>query len=90
MEANRLALQFRAHLLPYIYNGHRSAFDCGVGLLRPMYYEWPELEQAYGMDANGNNVQYMFGPAILFSPVVQAGSTSQVGMGPGLAKKTTW
>jgi hypothetical protein len=23
-EANRQALQFRAHLLPYIYNGHRA------------------------------------------------------------------
>ncbi len=26
-EANRLALQFRAHLLPYIYNGHRAGTD---------------------------------------------------------------
>ena len=37
MEANRLALQLRAHLLPYVYNGHRDAFQTGVGLVRPMY-----------------------------------------------------
>jgi hypothetical protein len=90
MEANRLVLQSRAVLLPYVYNGHRSAFDTGVGLIRPCYYHWPQLDAAYGMDANGNNVQYMFGPSILFSPVVQAGNTSQVAMGPGMAPKMTW
>jgi len=89
-EANRQVLQFRAHLLPYIYNGHRAAFDTGVGLIRPMYYHYPELDAAYGMDADGNNVQYMFGPSILFSPVVTAGDTTQMAMGPGLATKNTW
>jgi len=90
MEANRLALQWRASLLPYVYNGHRAAFDSGVGLIRPMYYHYPELDQAYAMDGNGNSVQYMFGPSILFAPVVVAGDSTQNGMGPGLAQKTTW
>jgi len=90
MEANRLALQQRAFLLPYIYSGHRSAFDSGVGVIRPMYYHWPELDNAYTMDDNGNNVQYMFGASILFSPVVTAGDSSMEGLGPGLATKTTW
>lgn len=90
MEANRNVLQSRAFLLPYIYTGHRSAFDTGVGVVRPMYYHYPELDAAYAMDNAGNAVQYMFGPSILFSPVVQAGDSSQMGMGPGLAQKTTW
>lgn len=90
MEANRQALQFRAHLLPYVYNGHRSAFESGVGIVRPMYYHWPELDLAYAMDAKGNNVQYMFGPSMLFSPVITPGDAAMHGMGPGLAKKTTW
>jgi len=90
MEANRLALQLRANLLPYVYNGHRSAFDTGVGIIRPMYYYFPELDPAYAMDNNGNSVQYMFGPSILFSPVVTAGDATQNGMGPGMASKTTW
>ena len=43
------------------------------------------------MDGNGNGVQYMFGPSILFSPVVTPSTaTGQQGMGPGLAQKTTW
>ena len=90
MEASRLVLQHRAALLPVVYNGHRSAFDTGLGHIRPMYYGWPTLDAAYGMDANGNNVQYMFGPSILFSPVVTPGATNQEAMGPGLATKTTW
>lgn len=84
MEANRLALRMREELVPYIYNGHRSAFETGVGIIIPMYYFFPELDDAYLMDAAANNVQYMFGPSILFSPVVtQADAT-------GLASKSTW
>mmetsp|Transcript_38622 Transcript_38622/g.76005 ORF Transcript_38622/g.76005 Transcript_38622/m.76005 type:complete len:1047 (+) Transcript_38622:22-3162(+) len=90
MEANRGALQFRATLLPYIYNGHRAAFETGVGLIRPMYYHFPENAAAYGMDKDGNNVQYMFGPSIIFSPVVAPSNSSGDGMGAGLAAKTTW
>jgi hypothetical protein len=86
----RSQLQTRAVLLPYIYNGHRAAFDTGLGLLRPMYYPFPELDAAYAMDDHGNSVQYMFGPSILFSPVVTPGDTKQQAMGPGLASKTTW
>jgi hypothetical protein len=89
MEANRLALQLREALLPYIYNGHRSAFDTGVGLIRPMYYDWPEEDNAYAMDDAGNSVQYMFGPSVLFSPVIAAG-IPMLGGTPGPAVKTTW
>lgn len=90
MEANRQTLQARAYLLPYVYNGHRAAFDTGVGLIRPMYYHYPALDAAYGMDDAGNNVQYMFGPSILFSPVVTPGDSTQTGMGAGVATKATW
>ena len=53
MEANRQALQFRGHLLPVVYNGHRAAFETGVGLIRPMYYAYPEHDLAYAMDDQG-------------------------------------
>ena len=35
-EANRVALQLREELLPYIYTASRAAFDTGVGLIIPM------------------------------------------------------
>lgn len=92
-EANRLALQMREELVPYIYTRHRTAFDSGVGIVIPMYYFFPEADLAYAMDANGGNgnpiTQYMFGPSILFSPVTTP-SPNSTGPSPGLATKTTW
>ena len=35
----------RAKRVPYIYTAARLAFDSGVGLVRPMYYEYPSLER---------------------------------------------
>ena len=87
-EANRAALQMREELVPYIYSAQRAAFDTGVGLIIPMYYLFPEIEAAYAMDGLGNNVQYMFGRAILFSPVTAPAAA--YAFGPGLAAKTTW
>lgn len=95
-EANRLALQARETLMPYIYSTHRSAFDSGVGLIQPMYYFFPELPYAYLMDGHGGDstnptwyTQYMFGSSILFSPVTQP-AVPMLGGAPGLASKTTW
>jgi alpha-glucosidase len=86
-EANRVALQLREELVPYIYTHHRAAFDTGVGLIIPMYYFFPELDGAYGMTAT-SNAQYMFGKSILFSPVTSP--AAPYAFGPGLASKTTW
>jgi hypothetical protein len=87
--AIRSAYVARAALLPYIYTQARAAFDSGVGLLRPMYFHYPELPLAYAMNRTGGT-QYMFGPSLLVSPVISAGNASQVGIGPGLAGKATW
>ena len=86
-EANRVALQLREELVPYIYTHARAAFDTGVGLIIPMYYFFPELDGAYGMTATAN-AQYMFGKSILFSPVTAP--AAPYAFGPGLAAKTTW
>jgi len=86
-EANRVALQLREELVPYIYTHHRAAFDTGVGLIIPMYYFFPELDGAYGMTATAN-AQYMFGKSVLFSPVTAP--ATPYALGPGLATKTTW
>ena len=40
------ALRTRAALLPYIYTHARVAFDSGIGLVYPMYYEHPEEDGA--------------------------------------------
>jgi len=63
------AIRLRYQLAPYIYGAARDAYDTGLSIVRPMYYHWPEHEEAYT-----NPSQYMFGNDILVAPV-----TTQVG-----------
>ena len=64
-EANRAAMRRRAELVPYTYTLARAAFDTGLAPLRPLYYEYPEIDQAYAADAAGNFAQYFFGPDLV-------------------------
>ncbi len=43
----RDALKLRYSLAPYIYNAARENYDTGVAMTRPLYYEYPSLEEAY-------------------------------------------
>ena len=63
----REAYRLRYRLAPYIYTAARQAYDTGVCLCRPMYYDWPEEDAAYG-----SINQYMFGDDILVAPVTKA------------------
>lgn len=65
-KAMRAALQHRYELFPYIYSTARQTHETGVSLMRPMYYAWPEEEQAYVFTN-----QYMFGNDMLVSPITQ-------------------
>ena len=56
-EANRAAVVARTELIPYIYTYTAKAYEAGVGLLRPMYYEFPTLDMAYAAAPNGNYSQ---------------------------------
>lgn len=82
--ANRHALQQRARLLPYLYASAREAFDTGVGLIRPMYYESPQCNEAYQAAPDGAFPQYYFGPDFIVSPVVTKSGSN------GLSTKKIW
>ncbi len=56
----REAMRLRYRLAPYIYTAAREAFDTGVSICRPMYYEWPDEDAAYSVTN-----AYMFGRDIL-------------------------
>lgn len=58
-------VNLRYQLMPYIYTAARQAYDTGVSICRPLYYEWPEENEAYRQEG-----EYMFGDDILVSPVV--------------------
>eukprot|EP01012_Entosiphon_sulcatum_P010211 TRINITY_DN1591_c0_g1_i1.p1 TRINITY_DN1591_c0_g1~~TRINITY_DN1591_c0_g1_i1.p1 ORF type:complete len:919 (+),score=202.04 TRINITY_DN1591_c0_g1_i1:26-2758(+) len=85
--AARAAMQAREALIPYIYTQTRIAFDSGLGLLRPMYYDYPTQDDAYLGDGAGNFAQYMFGADILAAPVVRQASSAANG---NLASITFW
>ena len=63
--AIRDTMILRERLVPYMYTEARKTFDSGVPWIRPLYYEYPELEIAYNLPS-----QYMFGDHITVAPVV--------------------
>ncbi len=65
----RDAVRLRYSLFPYIYTAARATYDTGIGMCRPMYYDFPESEEAYTFEG-----QYMFGDNILVAPVTEASS----------------
>lgn len=60
------SIRQRYKLAPYIYTAAREAYDSGVSLCRPLYYDYPEAEEAYAMEYRN---QYMFGSQILVAPI---------------------
>lgn len=76
----RKAMRLRYDLSPYIYTAARQAYDTGVSICRPLYYYWPESDQAYEWKQ-----QYMFGDDILATVICQP-----VDKVTGLAERTMW
>ena len=72
-------VKLRYALMPYIYTAARQAYDTGVSLCRPLYYEWPEEGKAYQFED-----EYMFGDDILVAPVVTPSGAD------GKASRLTW
>lgn len=70
----REAVKLRYALFPYIYTMSRKTYDTGIGICRPLYYEYPQAEEAYKYEN-----QYFFGDDILVAPITEAaadGTTS--------------
>ncbi len=63
-EILRGIIRQRYEMSPYIYTMARKAHDTGVSICRPMYYDYPEAQEAYDF-AN----EYMFGDDILVMPI---------------------
>jgi len=79
-DAARKAFQLRYHLIPYIYTAARECFDTGLPLCRPLYYEWPELAEAYGRED-----EYLYGDALLVAPICRPADPAT-----GLAPVNVW
>ena len=60
----RQAIRQRYEMAPYIYTMARKAYDEGLSICRPMYYDYPEDNEAYDF-----RNQYMFGDNMMVAPV---------------------
>ena len=58
------ALRFRHNLIPYIYTAYYENHKHSVPICRPLYYDYPDVDEAY--DAEN---QYMFGSELLVCPI---------------------
>ena len=76
----RDAIRLRYDLAPYIYTAARQTYDTGVSMCRPMYYYWPEVDEAYDMKE-----QFMFGDDILATAVCKPADPIT-----GLAEREMW
>ena len=76
----REAFLLRHTLIPYIYTGSRQAYDTGISLIHPMYYDHPDNDEAYEFKE-----QYMFGNDILAAPI-----TSPIDSVTHFASKEIW
>nr|WP_158882470.1 TIM-barrel domain-containing protein [Rhodanobacter sp. L36] len=66
------AMRLRYSFIPYIYSYEQTRHTTGVGLVRPLMFDWPN-------DASVRNDvdAWMFGDSLLVSPVVAQGQTSK-------------
>lgn len=78
--AMRDAIKLRYALAPYIYKSAHQAYETGISICRPMYYDYPKADNAYTFKG-----QYMFGDDILAVPV-----TAPVSQTNWLAQKKIW
>jgi alpha-glucosidase (family GH31 glycosyl hydrolase) len=67
-QAMRRMYHLRAQLMPYIYTSASCCHRQSVPLIRAMYIDWPEYEEAYA-----NPQQFMFGDHLLAAPITSPG-----------------
>ena len=79
-------LRLRHRLVPYLYTMNYRAYEEDLPLVLPMYYDYPEEEEAYEVPN-----QYLFGSQLLCAPVT-APQISRLNVGKVRAwlPKGTW
>ena len=72
-------LRLRHQMIPYLYSAMLETHKNGKALMEPMYYEYPEYEDAYHCPT-----QYMFGGQLLVAPITAPGDAKH------MAKTRVW
>jgi alpha-glucosidase (family GH31 glycosyl hydrolase) len=76
----RNAFRQRYAMQPYIYTEARRTYDTGVAFFHPLYYNWPEAEEAYTQKN-----EYLFGDNMIVAPI-----TAPVDAASQLASQSVW
>ncbi len=77
-EVIRNTVRMRYEMVPYIYTMARKGYDEGLALCRPLYYDYPEAQEAYDFRS-----EYMFGDDMIIAPVTRPGTN-------GFAEAKVW
>jgi len=64
----KAAIELRYRLMPYMYSYEREAHDTGVGIVRPLIWEFP-ADAAASLPTD----EWMFGKALLVAPILSEG-----------------
>ncbi len=70
--ACRIAIEQRYRLMPYLYTLFHEAATSGAPVMRPLYYHYPQDEQACDTE-----YEFLLGDAILSAPIYEQGTTSR-------------
>ena len=78
IELMRRYFTLRTQLIPYIYSYAWLAHTDAMPILRPLYLEYPQLEEAYR-----HPHEYFFGEQLLIAPVLHPGGEQTIYLPPG-------
>jgi len=83
--ASRTAMHIRYSLLPYMYTLFNDAHTTGSTVMRALAWEFPNEPQLAGVDT-----QFMLGPNILITPVLEPQVDTVNGVFPGIVDGESW
>jgi alpha-glucosidase len=83
--ASRTAMHMRYSLLPYMYTLFHEAHTTGSTVMRALAWEFPNDPQLAGVDT-----QFLLGPSILVTPVLEPQVDTVKGVFPGLIDGEVW
>jgi alpha-glucosidase len=83
--ASRSAMHIRYSLLPYMYTLFQEAHTTGSTVMRALAWEFPNEPLLAGVDT-----QFMLGPNILVTPVLQPQVDTVEGIFPGIIDGESW
>ncbi|KAL1304342.1 hypothetical protein AAFC00_000741 [Neodothiora populina] len=85
MEASKTAMTIRYSLLPYLYTLFHNSHTTGSTVMRALAWEFPNDPTLAAADR-----QFLLGPSLLVTPVLEQGATTVDGVFPGVGDGEVW